>query len=116
MKIEPVYTTPVYHHNALEPHATLAWWEGENLFAHDATENYVGTREHLAQVFGIAPEKVRVFSELVGGSFGSKGQSWPHVILATIAAQRVGRPVKLALTRRQMFTNAGHRSPTIQRM
>jgi xanthine dehydrogenase YagR molybdenum-binding subunit len=114
--VDAVYRTPIQHHCAMESHATLAWWEAGRLHAHDATENYVGTRQLLAEVFGLEEESVHVFTEFVGGSFGSKGQSWPHVILAALAAQHVGRPVKLALARQQTFTNAGHRTPTEQRL
>jgi xanthine dehydrogenase YagR molybdenum-binding subunit len=113
--VEQSYTTPIQHHCAMEPHATLAWWEGAQLIVHDATENYAGTQQVLAEAFGLAQENVRVFTDFVGGSFGGKGQSWPHVILAALAAQRVRRPVKFALTRRQTFANAGHRAPTEQR-
>jgi xanthine dehydrogenase YagR molybdenum-binding subunit len=66
--------------------------------------------------FGLPPERVRVISPYVGGGFGSKGLGHPHVILAIMAARATGRPVKVALTRQQMFALAGYRSPTIQRI
>ena len=66
--------------------------------------------------FGLTPEQVRVISPHVGGGFGSKGTARPHAILAAIAARAVGRPVKVALTRQQMFALTGHRTPTIQRL
>ena len=67
-------------------------------------------------MLGLPPEQVRVISPHVGGGFGSKGTTRPHAILAAIAARAVGRPVKVALTRQQMFTLTGYRTPTIQRM
>jgi xanthine dehydrogenase YagR molybdenum-binding subunit len=73
-------------------------------------------RDKVAQAFGLEPERVRVISPYVGGGFGSKGTTHPHVILTVMAAQVVGRPVKFALARQHMFAVAGYRTPTIQRI
>jgi xanthine dehydrogenase YagR molybdenum-binding subunit len=67
-------------------------------------------------VFGLDRERVRVIAHHVGGGFGPKGQTHPHVVLAAMAAQVVERPVKLMLTRQQLFAVAGYRTPTIQRL
>ncbi|BDE05336.1 dehydrogenase [Vulcanimicrobium alpinum] len=116
VQIDATYTTPVEHHNPLEPSATVAQWNGDDLVVHDATQWVIGARNCLAAAFGIAPERVRVLSPYVGGGFGCKGWFWAHTLIAAMAAKHVGRPVKLALTREQMFTSAGHRSETVQRL
>ncbi len=114
VKSEHTYETPVYHHNAMEPHAATAIWEGDQVTIHDTTQAVFSTRAMVAQMLGIAAEKVRILSPYVGGGFGSKGFMWPHAIMTAMAAKQVGRPVKLTLNRMQMFTTAGRRTRTIQ--
>lgn len=113
-RVQQVYTTPVEHHNPLEPHATLAVWEGDKLTVYDATQGVTGTQRTLSSLFGIPTQNVRVVSHFLGGGFGCKGMSWPHVSTAAFAAKVVGRPVKLVLRREQMFTSNGHRPETRQ--
>src|SRR5439155_3498751 len=93
VRVEATYTTPMEHHNPMEPHATIAAWEGEHLTLYDSTQYISGVRETVAKTLGIAPERVRVVSPFVGGGFGCKGSTWSHVVLAALAAQRAGRPV-----------------------
>jgi xanthine dehydrogenase YagR molybdenum-binding subunit len=115
--IDQTYTTPQHNHNPIEPHATVAVWEGDNkLTVHDATQFVFGIRHELATRFGLKPENVRVLSPFVGGGFGGKGIAWPHVYLAVAAAKHVNRPVKLVLTREQMYACVGGRTPTRQRV
>ena len=114
--IDHTYTTPAYHNNPLEPHATIARWNSEGVTLYDSNQGSHRVRDTVAQVFGLEPERVRVISPYVGGAFGSKGGVHPHVILTVMAAQVVGRPVKFTLTRQHMFAVAGYRTPTIQRM
>jgi xanthine dehydrogenase YagR molybdenum-binding subunit len=116
IKIEETYTTPVYHHNALEPHATTAEWKGKKLTLYDSTQSVVGSRNAVAQMLGLLPDDVRLFSYFIGGGFGSKGFTWAHSVMAPIAAKHTGRPVKIVLSRQQMFTCNGHRSRTIQKI
>jgi xanthine dehydrogenase YagR molybdenum-binding subunit len=116
VKVEETYTTPVLHHNPMEPHATIAHWEGENLTLYDSTQWVAGTRKAAAALLGISPERVRVVTLFVGGGFGCKGFFWGHPVLAALAAKQVGRPVKIVLTRQQMFTSNGHRGRTIQKV
>src|SRR3712207_8340147 len=73
-------------------------------------------RQLIAKVLGLPPERVRVVAEHVGGGFGGKGLPRPTAILAALAARAVGRPVKVAATRREMFAFTGYRTPTIQRL
>jgi xanthine dehydrogenase YagR molybdenum-binding subunit len=109
-----VYTTPIEHHNAMEPHATVAAWNDGKLTVYESTQGVSNTQQALARIFGIGKDDIRVVSHFLGGGFGSKGQSWPHTAIAALAARKVGKPVKLVLTRPQMFFSNGHRAPTIQ--
>jgi len=113
-RVDVVYTTPVEHHNPMEPHATIAEWDGDRLTLHDATQNVGGVRTTLARTFAIPPENVTVIDPFVGGGFGCKGSAWSHVVLAALAAKAVGRPVKLVLERPQMFGPVGNRPHTEQ--
>ena len=115
-RIEAVYTTPLENHNPMEPHATIAAWDGERLTLHDATQNVAGVRKTAANIFGIDPAQVRVICPFVGGGFGCKGTTWSHVMLAAMAAKQAGRPVKLVLERTQMFAPVGARPMTEQRL
>jgi xanthine dehydrogenase YagR molybdenum-binding subunit len=111
------YTTPVQNHNPMEPHATVAVWQDEGrLTLYDATQGIFGVRRKIATLFQLPLEKVRVISHYVGGGFGCKGSPWSHVALAAMAAKVVGRPVKLVVTREQMFSMVGHRPRTLQRV
>ncbi|MDB5865617.1 MAG: Periplasmic aromatic aldehyde oxidoreductase, molybdenum binding subunit YagR, partial [Betaproteobacteria bacterium] len=113
-RLEQVYRTPTEHHNPMEPHATIAAWQGEKLTVYDATQGVSNVADNLAELFGLAPDDVHVIDPFVGGGFGCKGQSWLHTPLAAMAARAVGRPVKIVLTRKQMFTSNGHRPETRQ--
>lgn len=114
--IDQVYTIAPEHHNALEPHATVAVWDGDNLTLYDKSQWVNNVRRHVALAFGIGEECIRVISPFVGGAFGSALRAWPHVLLAAMAARVVGQPVKLALNREQLFAAIGHRPHTRQRV
>ena len=114
--VDATYATPAFHNNPLEPHATLARWDGGDLTVWDASQGASSARRTLAEVFGLELERVRVIAEHVGGGFGAKGAPRPQAVLAAMAARVTGRPVKIALTRQQMFSVTGYRTPTIQRV
>ncbi|HEX3647377.1 MAG TPA: xanthine dehydrogenase family protein molybdopterin-binding subunit, partial [Pseudonocardiaceae bacterium] len=103
-----------------EPHATVALWQPHDdvpLTLWDSTQGVHPVRATMTEVFGLDEDRVRVVSPYVGGGFGSKGEAHAHVVLAVLAARALpGRPVKLALTRQQMFALTGYRTPTIQRV
>jgi xanthine dehydrogenase YagR molybdenum-binding subunit len=86
------------------------------LTVYDASQGIFGVRTRLAGMFGLPPENVRVISKFIGGGFGGKGSAWPHVILTAMAAKMIGRAVKIALWRPQMWGSVGYRSPTVQRV
>ncbi|MGJ7918886.1 xanthine dehydrogenase family protein molybdopterin-binding subunit [Massilia sp. LXY-6] len=115
-KLDLVYTTPMENHNPLEPHATIADWEGDRLTLYDATQNISGVRRTAAQTFGMDPEKIRVVCPFVGGGFGCKGSTWSHVMLAAMASRMAGVPVKIVLERTQMYGPVGARPLTEQRL
>jgi xanthine dehydrogenase YagR molybdenum-binding subunit len=116
IKVEATYTTPIEHHNPMEPHATIARWDGDRLTVWTSTQGISGTRQSLAGLFGIDARNVRVICPYVGGGFGCKGNTWPPAVLAAMAARVTGRPVKLVVTRAQMFTSNGYRPRTIQKL
>ncbi len=116
VKLQATYITPIEHHNPMEPHATIARWDGNRLTVWTATQGISGAQQSLAGLFGIAPADVHVMCPYVGGGFGCKGNTWPPAVLAAMAAKVVGKPVKLAVTRAQMFTSNGYRPRTIQKL
>jgi len=115
-RVTETYHTPVENHNPMEPHATLAVWEGDRLTVYDATQGIFGVQRVLAKMFGLLPGNVRVVTHFLGGGFGCKGSVWSHVVLAAMAARQVARPVKLVLTRQQMFGPVGFRPRTEQKL
>ena len=115
VKIEQTYTTSDRHHNQMEPHATMAAWDADGtLTLYETTQHIFGTRELLSIVLGIPEEKIHVVSHFVGGGFGGKAYVWPHTLLAALAAKVLNRPVRLQLTRAQMYSMVGHQPATIQ--
>ncbi|MGW3285151.1 xanthine dehydrogenase family protein molybdopterin-binding subunit [Streptomyces sp. NPDC001002] len=113
--VDAEYTTPEEHHHPMEPHAATARWDEGRLELTDSNQGATWVVAELANLFSLDPESVHVTSEHVGGGFGSKGVR-AHQVAAVMAATVLQRPVRVVLTRRQMFTLAGHRSPTIQRV
>ncbi|WP_369244735.1 xanthine dehydrogenase family protein molybdopterin-binding subunit [Streptomyces sp. R41] len=113
--VDAEYTTPEEHHSPMEPHAATARWDGGRLDVIDSNQGSKFVADELAKLFSLDPDSVRVRSEHVGGAFGSKGTR-PHSVLAVMAATVLHRPVRVVLTRRQMFSLVGYRSPTAQRV
>lgn len=109
VRLDMTYRTARNHHNPMEPHATIARWEGDQLTVWDKTQWVGGTQREVAAVFGIPDESVHVISPFVGGAFGSGLRAWPHVTIAALAARETGRPVKLVLTRKQLYFGTGYR-------
>ncbi|TDD83390.1 xanthine dehydrogenase family protein molybdopterin-binding subunit [Actinomadura rubrisoli] len=117
VQVDATYTTPAEHNNPMEPHTTIAQWNGDgSLTLYDSNQGASIVQDTLAQIFGLGKEQVRVVSPHVGGGFGSKGTPRPNAVLAAMAAGAAGRPVKFAVPRQQMFATTGYRTPTIQRV
>ncbi|HEX4260584.1 MAG TPA: xanthine dehydrogenase family protein molybdopterin-binding subunit [Acetobacteraceae bacterium] len=113
-RIEAVYETPAQYHNAMEPHAVVAAWDGDRLVLDTPSQGMTMARGRLAGLFGIDPDDIHIRSPFLGGGFGSKGVIWAPQVLGIMAARLVGRPVKLVTRREQMFGPVGHRPPTRQ--
>jgi xanthine dehydrogenase YagR molybdenum-binding subunit len=118
VRIEQTYTTPIQHHNPLEPHASVAEWSdnGLSLTLHETSQWVVNSRNTISRMLGIDQSaiKVRVLSPFLGGGFGCKGYAWAFSALAAASARELKRPVKLVLSRRQMYSLNGHRPSTTQ--
>ena len=116
VKIEAQYTIPIEHHNPMEPHGAIAFWEGDKLTIFDKTQGVYVVRRHLATSFNIPEENVSVISPFVGGAFGSSLRPNYYPALTAMAARVVKRPVKVIYTRQQMYTGHGYRSDTWQKV
>ena len=110
------FTTPAHAAAPMEPPATLAYWEGRKLTVHCSAQLINSAQQGVAATLGIPLRNVRVVSRYIGGGFGSKLPIYGDVILSALAARELGRPVKTALTRQQMFHITSHRSDTVQRL
>ena len=117
VKVEAEYIMPVEVHNPMELHSIIAAWKGDDqVTVYDKTQGVKSTQRSVMNAFKLPEEKVQVISKFVGGGFGSALRTWPHEIAALIGAKMTGKPVKLVLTRDQMFTNVGYRPYTVQRI
>jgi xanthine dehydrogenase YagR molybdenum-binding subunit len=117
VKIEAEYIVPLEVHNPMELHATIAIWEGEDkVTVYEKTQGVKSTQRSVMNAFKLKEENVQVYAPFVGGGFGSALRTWPHAIAALIGARKIGKPVKLVLTRDQMFTMVGYRPYTVQRI
>ncbi|MEU8197948.1 xanthine dehydrogenase family protein molybdopterin-binding subunit [Microbispora amethystogenes] len=114
--LDHCYTTPLTHPHPMEPHATIAVWDGDAVTVYDSNQGAHRIRGYVATAFGLPAERVRVVAPYVGGGFGGKLLPHPHLTVAIMAAREVNRPVKIALTRQQMSAVTGYRSPTVQRV
>ena len=116
VKVEAEYRIPIEHHNPIEPHAAIAFWEGDRLTIFDKTQGVYDVREHLATSFGIPAESVTVHAPFVGGAFGASLRANYYPALTAMAARELRRPVKVVYTRTQMYTGHGYRPYTVQRV
>lgn len=103
-------------HNAMEPHVTIAEWDGDLLTLYDKTQWVANVRMEIAQVFGMPESNIRVICPFLGGAFGSALRTWPHVTIAALCSRRAHRPVRVELTRRECFTSIGFRPATRMRI
>ncbi|QYX33929.1 xanthine dehydrogenase family protein molybdopterin-binding subunit [Sphaerospermopsis torques-reginae] len=114
-KVTATYKTSTELHSPMEPHAIIAQWQNSNsLTIYEPSQWVGGSQRTYSELFGLAPEQVRIITPFLGGGFGSKAFPWPHGILCVAAARKLQRPLKVVLSRRQMTANSGHRSQTEQ--
>jgi len=117
VKIEAEYEMPYEVHQPMEMHGLTVNWEGpDKVTVYEKTQSLSGTQGSIARIFGIPPANVHVITKYVGGAFGSAGSTWPHSIATAIAAKQLQRPVKLSLSRDQMFMMVGYRPKAIQKI
>ncbi|GLS42722.1 aldehyde oxidoreductase molybdenum-binding subunit PaoC [Methylobacterium brachythecii] len=116
VRLEETYTTPNEAHAMMEPHASIASWEGDALTVWTSNQMIDRSVSDIVKTLKMPKEKVRLISPFIGGGFGGKLWIRSDVILAALGARQAGRPVKVALTRPLMFNNTVHRSGTIQRI
>ena len=116
IKIDQTYRTPVETHNPIELHASVAVWDGQSFTLYETTQAVGNHREVIAQMLGVPLENVRVISRFLGSGFGGKLWPWTHCMIAAAASRNLERPVKLVVTRQQMFETVGHRPNTQQRV
>ena len=116
VKVDATYKTPYQSHNAMELVASIAEWSGDKVTIHGAFQLVASTHKAIAETLKIAPEDVEIVSEFVGGGFGGKLPVHADAVLAALAARQLKRPVKVSLTRQQMFSVATHRCASIQRV
>ncbi|WEK47241.1 MAG: xanthine dehydrogenase family protein molybdopterin-binding subunit [Candidatus Andeanibacterium colombiense] len=116
VKIDETYTTPDQSHFMMEPHATIARWDGDSLTIWSAQQIVGWARRDLATKIGVPEDKIRIVATYIGGGFGGKGSVASDAILASLAARKTGRTVKVALPRPLMPNNTTHRPATVQRV
>ncbi|MDJ0572415.1 MAG: molybdopterin-dependent oxidoreductase [Pleurocapsa sp. MO_192.B19] len=116
VSIDANYIVAPEHHNPIELHATIALWSGDKLTVYDKTQWVTSVQQQLSSAFGIPLEDVNVISPFVGGAFGNALRVWQNTFIASMAAKVVNRPVKLVLSRKQLFSLTGHRPYTRQRV
>jgi xanthine dehydrogenase YagR molybdenum-binding subunit len=110
------YTIARNHHNPMELPSMVASWDRDQLTVWDKVQGITSAQTNLAAALGVPPDNVRVLSPFVGGAFGSAGRTWPHQVLAAFTARQMQRPVKLVLTRKQMYSGIGYRPTSRQRL
>ena len=116
VQVDVQFTTPVHIHAQMEPHAALAWWDGDKVTVHCSTQMLDSAQQCIANTFQLPEENVHVFSRYIGGGFGGKLPIFCDVLLSVMAARELGRPVKTTLTRQQMFHLTTHRTDTVQQL
>jgi xanthine dehydrogenase YagR molybdenum-binding subunit len=116
VKVDATWKTPYHIHAQMEPHAALAWWEGDRVVIHCSSQLLESAQKCVANTLMIPVENVRIVSRFIGGGFGGKLPIHADALLSAMAARQLNRPVKTALTRQQMFHITTHRSATIQRV
>ncbi|MCX2524267.1 xanthine dehydrogenase family protein molybdopterin-binding subunit [Larsenimonas rhizosphaerae] len=110
------YSIATETHSAMELHASTAVWAGDRLTVYESTQGVVFQKNALAEIFSMPSEKVNVISHFIGSGFGGKLFMWPHAVMTAVAARRLGKPVKTVVPRQLVFTSAGSRPASLQRI
>ena len=116
VRVDHVYSTPRYNHNAIEPHATIAFWNDGRLVVLESSQSVYTMARSLAVIFKLKPEQIQVIAPFVGGGFGGKGGMWNYTPLCAAAAKVLKRPVKMSLSREGVYRTVGGRTLAEQRI
>ena len=116
VKIEAEYHTPIHVHNAMEPFAVTALWNGDKVTVYTKAQAIKSMQQEVMRMFNLPVENVQVYSKIIGGAFGSGSPLWPYAKAALIGAKIIGKPLKVVIDREQMFTMVGYRSPALQKV
>lgn len=116
VKIDVEYTTPIHVHNAMEPFAATVFWEGEKVTIYTKAQAIKSMQQDIMKMFNLPEENVQVFSKVIGGAFGSGSPLWPYAKATLIGSKIIGKPLKVVISREQMFTMVGYRSPAVQKI
>ena len=114
--VDQIYHTPSQNSAAMEPHATMAYWEDDKLIMYTANQMLASCKQQVADALGLDEEQVQLIAYYVGGGFGSKLGIAPESIAAALAAKELGRPVSISMTRPQVMEATVRRSNTRQRV
>ena len=114
--VDEVYTTQTALHNALEPHGTVAWWQGDELTLYESTQGVFAVRKGIAEALTLPQNRVRVIKQHMGGGFGAKQVAWKQAVFAALLSQKTNRPVQLMLDRQGENLATGNRAPSRQRV
>ncbi len=116
VQLDETYTTPDHSHAMMEPHATIAQWEGDKLKLWNSNQMIQWSKKDVAKTLKISADNVRLMSPYIGGGFGGKLFIRADVIMAALGAKKTGRAVKVALQRPLIANNTTHRPATLQRI
>jgi xanthine dehydrogenase YagR molybdenum-binding subunit len=117
VKIEAEYNIPIEVHNPMELHAITVHWETpDKVLVYEKTQSLMDTQEKIMELFGLKKENVHIITKFIGGAFGSAFNVWPHAVAALIGAKQINKPLKVVLSRDQMFMNVGYRPQSIQKI
>ena len=117
VKIEAEYSIPIEVHNPMEMHAVTVVWEGDDkITVYDKTQSLLDAQKNIMTLFDLPEKNVHIISHYIGGAFGSAFTFWPHTAAAVIGAKKIGRPLKVTLTRDQMFMLVGYRPQAVQKL
>src|SRR5690606_20958132 len=117
VKMDATYNIPLEVHNPMELHAITVHWETpDKVLVYEKTQSLMDTQENIMELFGLKKDNVHVITKFIGGAFGSAFNTWPHAVAALIGAKQINRPLKVVLSRDQMFTNVGYRPQSIQKI
>jgi xanthine dehydrogenase YagR molybdenum-binding subunit len=117
VKIEVEYSMPIEVHNPMEMHAvTVVWESADTITVYDKTQSLLDAQKNILDLYKLPEKNVRIISQYIGGAFGSAFNFWPHTMAAVIGAKQIGKPLKVTLSRDQMFTLVGYRPQAIQKL